>query len=225
MVKTNIHPVPPKKLHTNRCQSRPRQARSVMPPLPVPDPTTSRLGDSAMASASRSRRPSSVCSMEDMCRSPKPSGQLPHTSSRVTLRSKVPAANMGHRTLSPRCQTAGCSFVYPPPTPLSAQGPFQLFHRMDEGENTTKHVCVGQNETARATGSECRPPGNDLHVCGLVIFKLCSEGRQGSSQVFRDKGREPSSQVQPTHLNCSLFNTIGLHLRIHLKQGLHSLNF
>lgn len=45
-----------------------------------------------MASASRSRRPSSECSMEDICRSPKPSGQLPHTSSRVTLRSKVPEA-------------------------------------------------------------------------------------------------------------------------------------
>lgn len=74
-----------------------------------------------------------------------------------------------------------------------------------------KHVCVGQNETACAPGSECRPPGNDLYVGGLVAFKL---GSEGSSQVFWDyfKGREPSSQVQPTHLDVS-------HLRIHLKQG------
>ncbi|EDL15774.1 mCG146188, partial [Mus musculus] len=76
-------------LNANRLQSQPSQATSLLTPLPVPDPTTSRLGDSAMASASRSRRPSSECSMEDICRSPKPSGQLPHTSSRVTLRSKA----------------------------------------------------------------------------------------------------------------------------------------
>lgn len=97
---------------------------------------------------------------------------------------------------------------------------------MNEGENTTKHVCVGQNETACAPGSECRHPGNDLYVGGLVAFKLGSEGLQGSSQVFWDgfKGREPSSQVQPTHLDVSLVNIIGFHLRIHLNQGLQSLN-
>lgn len=145
MVKTNIHPVPPKKLYASRCQSRPRQARSVMLPLPVPETTTSRLGDSAMASARRSRRPSSVCSMEDMCRSPKPSGQLPHTSSRVTLRSKAPAAHTGHLTLSPHCQTAGRSCCLPttdsPLRPVSISALLQ-----DESGREHYKTCVCRAE-------------------------------------------------------------------------------
>lgn len=51
------------------------------------------LGDSHIASARRSRSPSSLCSMEDMWRRPKFSGQLPHTSSKVTLRSKAPSTD------------------------------------------------------------------------------------------------------------------------------------
>lgn len=57
---------------------------------PVPEPTMSLLGDSDMASASLSLKPSSVASTEDMWRKPKLSGQLPHTSRRVTLWSNVP---------------------------------------------------------------------------------------------------------------------------------------
>lgn len=67
--------------------------------LPVPEQTMSLLGDSDMASASLSRSPSSVLSMDDMWRSPKLSGQLPHTSSKVTLRSKVPAWDRGRGTV------------------------------------------------------------------------------------------------------------------------------
>lgn len=116
MVKTNTHPpLPPETFSTHGRQSRPSQITNVRPPLPVADPTTSRLGDSAMASASRSRRPSSVCSMEVMCRSPKPSGQLPHTSSRVTLRSKVPAVHRARQTLSPPCRGQAVSLCLPRP--------------------------------------------------------------------------------------------------------------
>lgn len=61
--------------------------------VPVPEPTMSLLGDSHIASARRSRRPSSLGSMDDMWRRPKFSGQLPHTSSKVTLRSKAPSTN------------------------------------------------------------------------------------------------------------------------------------
>lgn len=64
---------------------------------PVADPTMSLDGDSDMASASLSRRPSSLVSAEPtMCLgTPKLSGQLPHTSSRVTPRpSKGPANRM-----------------------------------------------------------------------------------------------------------------------------------
>lgn len=57
---------------------------------PVAEPTMSLDGDSDMASASLSLSPSSVDSTELMWRRPKLSGQLPHTSSRVTLRSNVP---------------------------------------------------------------------------------------------------------------------------------------
>lgn len=131
------------------CQSRPRQAGRVMPPLPVPDPTTSRLGDSAMASASRSRRPSSVCSMEDMCRSPKPSGQLPHTSSRVTLRSKVPGAHTGYLTLSLCCCSAS-----PAPAPLPAQGPRELSYRPAGREHQETRVEGTMTQLALLPGSD-----------------------------------------------------------------------
>lgn len=127
------------------------------PPLPVPDPTTSRLGDSAMASASRSRRPSSVCSMEDMCRSPKPSGQLPHTSSRVTLRSKVPAAHRGHPTLSPCFERAARSSVYPPPALPTPPAPRGVPSSASPGwtrDTPPRHPGGRQNEAARATGSD-----------------------------------------------------------------------
>lgn len=55
---------------------------------PVADPTISLEGDSDMASASLSRRPSSLASAEPtLCLgTPKLSGQLPHTSNRVTPR-------------------------------------------------------------------------------------------------------------------------------------------
>lgn len=65
--------------------------------VPVPDPTMSLLGDSDIASARRSRRPSSVCSMEDMWRRPKLSGQLPQTSRRVMLRSKAPGRQISKK--------------------------------------------------------------------------------------------------------------------------------
>lgn len=113
----------PLQLNATRFKSQPSQVTSLLTPLPVPDPTTSRLGDSAMASASRSRRPSSVCSMEDICRSPKPSGQLPHTSNRVTLRSKVPVIRVGQMMLSLYLQRAGCS-VYPPLWPVTYRATF-----------------------------------------------------------------------------------------------------
>lgn len=59
---------------------------------PVADPTISLEGDSDMASASLSRRPSSLASAEPTLCMPKLSGQLPHTSSKVTPRpSKGPA--------------------------------------------------------------------------------------------------------------------------------------
>lgn len=145
----------PKKLYVNKRQSRPSQA-SLMTPLPVPDPTTSRLGDSAMASASRSRRPSSVCSMEDMCRSPKPSGQLPHTSSRVTLRSKVPAAHTGHLTLSPRLQRAAHSFGLCTTNVPACPGPLQSYG-MDEGQS-------GQQETM-VCSTEQNSSGHCISTC------------------------------------------------------------
>jgi hypothetical protein len=122
----------PLQLNANRLQSQPSQATSLLTPLPVPDPTTSRLGDSAMASASRSRRPSSECSMEDICRSPKPSGQLPHTSSRVTLRSKVPVIQAGQTMLSLYLQRAGCS-LSTHPCVLSCPGPLSLSTRRMRG--------------------------------------------------------------------------------------------
>lgn len=62
---------------------------------PVADPTISLEGDSDIASASLSRRPSSLASAEPtLCRgTPKLSGQLPHTSSRVTPRPSNGPAN------------------------------------------------------------------------------------------------------------------------------------
>lgn len=86
-----------------------------------------------MASASRSRRPSSVCSMEAMCRSPKPSGQLPHTSSRVTLRSKVPAAHTGTSDLSHLAEGRLLSALAHRHLPTPTQGLFQPFLRLEEG--------------------------------------------------------------------------------------------
>lgn len=76
------------------------------PALPVPEPTMSLQGDSDMASARRSRRPSSVFSIDDVCRTPKLSGQLPHTSSSVTLRSNVPETR----------EDPGVSFTLTPPS-------------------------------------------------------------------------------------------------------------
>lgn len=67
-----------------------REEQSWLCNSPVPEPTMSLLGDSDIASASLSLKPSSVASTEDMWRKPKLSGQLPHTSSRVTLWSNVP---------------------------------------------------------------------------------------------------------------------------------------
>lgn len=106
---TNIHPSPVREAPHPLVPGMTKSGYRCDSPLPVPGPTTSRLGDSAMASASRSRRPSSVCSMEDMCRSPKPSGQLPHTSRRVTLRSKAPAAHRGRLIVRMCPQPAGGS--------------------------------------------------------------------------------------------------------------------
>lgn len=150
-----------------------------MPPLPVPDPTTSRLGDSAMASASRSRRPSSVCSMEDMCRSPKPSGQLPHTSSRVTLRSKVPVAHTGHLTLSPHLQGAGRSCL--PPT-RSSPYPGSILAFLQDAGAGWKHA--GKPTVERRRNSSGRRESADLwsDFCDTEAsgFKTVSEELQSS---------------------------------------------
>lgn len=75
---------------------------------PVADPTMSLEGDSDMASASLSRRPSSLASADPMlCRgTPKLSGQLPHTSSRVTPRpSNGPVGQHIHIGLMFSCWT------------------------------------------------------------------------------------------------------------------------